>query len=40
MAFDSTPLPRNLAWLSERTIYLSRHGSHACRTNLPTSDED
>ena len=27
-------------WLPERTIYLTRHGSHAYGTNLPSSDED
>lgn len=27
-------------WLPERTIYMTRHGSHAYGTNLPTSDED
>jgi uncharacterized protein len=39
--FDwSTTYRGNLRWLPERTIYLSRHGSHAYGTNLPTSDED
>lgn len=30
----------NLRWLSGRTIFLARHGSHAYGTNTPTSDED
>lgn len=30
----------NLKWLPERTIFLTRHGSHAYGTNLPTSDLD
>lgn len=30
----------NLTWLKERTLYLSRHGSHAYGTNTPTSDLD
>lgn len=31
---------KNLPWLDERTIYLTRHGSHAYGTSLPTSDLD
>src|SRR5689334_6384272 len=30
----------NLPWLVPRTIYLSRHGSHAYGTSRPTSDLD
>jgi predicted nucleotidyltransferase len=30
----------NLEWLPERTIYITRHGSHAYGTNTPTSDLD
>lgn len=30
----------NLPWLSERTIYFARHGSHAYGTSTPESDED
>lgn len=38
--FDWTCYRGNLTWLSERTIYLTRHGSHAYGTNIPGSDED
>mgnify|MGYP001579838355 CR=1 FL=1 len=30
----------NIGWLTPRTIFLTRHGSHAYGTNLPTSDMD
>lgn len=30
----------NLPWLPERTLYVTRHGSHAYGTSLPTSDLD
>ena len=30
----------NLTWLAGRTIFATRHGSHAYGTNTPTSDED
>ena len=30
----------NITWLPERTIFLTRHGSHAYGTALPTSDLD
>jgi predicted nucleotidyltransferase len=30
----------NQGWLASRTIFLTRHGSHAYGTNTPTSDED
>lgn len=30
----------NLVWLPSRTIFLTRHGSHAYGTNTPTSDLD
>jgi hypothetical protein len=34
-SFDS-----NMPWLKERTIFLTKHGSHAYGTNTPTSDLD
>lgn len=40
MRFDWSAYRGNLEWLSSRTIYLTRHGSHAYGTNLPTSDLD
>lgn len=40
MSFDWTIYTGNLKWLSERTIYVTRHGSHAYGTSLPTSDLD
>jgi hypothetical protein len=33
MTFDWTQYTGNLKWLPERTLYLSRHGSHAYGTN-------
>lgn len=30
----------NLPWLQNRTIFLTKHGSHAYGTSTPTSDED
>lgn len=30
----------NLDWIQGGTLFLTRHGSHAYGTNLPTSDED
>ena len=30
----------NLPWLKDRTIFMTRHGSQAYGTNLPTSDTD
>jgi predicted nucleotidyltransferase len=30
----------NLTWLPSRTIFVTRHGSHAYGTNIETSDED
>jgi uncharacterized protein len=36
----STISKSNLGWVSDRTIFLTRHGSHAYGTNTPTSDED
>lgn len=38
--FDWSQYRGNLSWLQERTIYLTRHGSHAYGTNIPGSDED
>jgi predicted nucleotidyltransferase len=38
--FDWSQYTGQLKWLPERTIYLSRHGSHAYGTSLPTSDLD
>jgi hypothetical protein len=32
--------PGTVPWVKERTIYLTRHGSHAYGTSLPTSDLD
>ena len=40
MTFDWTQYTGNLKWLPERTLYLSRHGSHAYGTSLPSSDMD
>ena len=40
MAFDWSVYSGNLTWLPERTIYLTKHGSHAYGTNIPTSDLD
>lgn len=40
MLFDWALYPGNLKWLPERTIYLTRHGSHAYGTSTPTSDVD
>jgi predicted nucleotidyltransferase len=37
---DFYKLKTNLTWLHGRTIFLTRHGSHAYGTNTPTSDED
>lgn len=34
------PYRGNLTWLTDRTIFFARHGSHAYGTNTPTSDED
>ena len=33
-------LPDNMTWLKNRTILLTRTGSHAYGTNTPESDED
>lgn len=30
----------SMPWLRERTLFLTRHGSHAYGLNIPTSDED
>ncbi len=40
MNFDWSVYKGNLDWLPERTIYMTRHGSHAYGTSLPTSDVD
>ncbi len=40
MDFDWNIYKGNLNWLPERTIYVTRHGSHAYGTSLPTSDID
>jgi predicted nucleotidyltransferase len=40
MIFDWKTYTGSLSWLPERTIYLTRHGSHAYGTSLPTSDID
>lgn len=39
-AFDWSQYTGNIPWLQERTIYLTRHGSHAYGTSTPTSDID
>jgi uncharacterized protein len=39
MSFDFDS-PQSLPWLKARTIYLTRHGSHAYGTSTPTSDID
>ena len=38
--FDWTQYTGNFGWLPKRTIFLTRHGSHAYGTSLPTSDMD
>ena len=38
--FDWSVYTGNLKWLPSRTVYLTRHGSHAYGTSLPTSDLD
>lgn len=38
--FDWTQYTGNIKWLSARTFFMTRHGSHAYGTNLPTSDLD
>jgi predicted nucleotidyltransferase len=40
MTFDWTTYTGNLKWLPSRTIYVTKHGSHAYGTSLPTSDLD
>jgi hypothetical protein len=40
MTFDWSVYKGNLEWLPERTIYLTRHGSHSYGTSTPTSDLD
>jgi hypothetical protein len=40
MTFDWSVYSGNLTWLPERTIYLTKHGSHSYGTNIPTSDLD
>jgi predicted nucleotidyltransferase len=40
MTFDWSVYTGNLTWLPERTIYLTKHGSHSYGTNIPTSDLD
>lgn len=37
---EETLAKSNLKWLRERTIFLTRHGSHAYGTNIASSDED
>lgn len=34
------PYSGNLPWLDQNTLFVTRHGSHAYGTSLPTSDED
>jgi uncharacterized protein len=40
MTFDWTIYKGDLDWLPVRTIYITRHGSHAYGTSLPGSDLD
>ena len=40
MSFDWKFYNGPITWLPERTIYVTRHGSHAYGTSLPTSDLD
>jgi predicted nucleotidyltransferase len=40
MTFDWSIYKGNLGWLPQSSIYLTRHGSHAYGTSLPTSDLD
>jgi len=40
MPFDWSLYRGNLAWLPDRTIFLSRHGSWSYGTNIEGSDED
>jgi len=40
MSFDWNIYKGNLGWLPQRTLFITRHGSHAYGTNLPTSDLD
>jgi predicted nucleotidyltransferase len=40
MSFDWSTYTGNLRWLRNCTIYITRHGSHAYGTDLPTSDVD
>lgn len=37
---EKTLAQSNLKWLRNRVIYVTRHGSHAYRTNIASSDED
>jgi predicted nucleotidyltransferase len=40
LSFNWSQYTGNLTWLSANTIFLTRHGSHAYGTSLPTSDLD
>ena len=40
MSFDWSLPKEKVPWIKERTIYLTKHGSHAYGTSLPTSDLD
>lgn len=40
MTFDWSQYAGNPRWIPERTIYLTRHGSHAYGTSQPSSDLD
>jgi uncharacterized protein len=40
MSFDWSAYRGNLEWLPERTIYVTRHGSHSYGTNIEGSDLD
>lgn len=40
MSFKWEEYRGQLPWLQERTIFMTKHGSHAYGTNIATSDED
>lgn len=40
MSFDWSVYTGNLEWLPTNTLFLTKHGSHAYGTSLPTSDLD
>lgn len=40
MTFDWSTYTGNVDWLPRRTLFMTRHGSHAYGTSTPTSDVD